>query len=101
MLFKIKKVKTEEETVEVQLPAFFKEGQWFYMITEDQTVIRLSELAKGLVITIWEKENLFHDDHIQEAYKGVPVSPYEFFKVWHQAMDLMEATIQTPLFTTK
>lgn len=97
MLLKIKKVKTEEETVELKLPAFFREGQWFFMITEEETIIRVHEPSRGTVITSWEKDNLYHEDHLQEAYKGVPVSPYDFFKVWHLAMDHLEQTIQTPL----
>lgn len=89
-----------EETVELQLPAFFQYAYEMYMITENETVVRIWEdIASGVLLSTCIKGSPNHEYKLSEAIQGRPISAYDFFKVWHLAMDHLEQTIQTPLLT--
>ena len=98
MLFKVKKQTTEEVVVELKLPAFYKEvGDWYLMITENETIVRVSPICKGACIVTCTKDCINHPNYMEDCMKATPVTPYEFFKAWHLIMDHLEEEMHQPL----
>ena len=72
MLFELKK--TEVNTVEVKLPAYFKSKYRFYMINENQDLISCSD--QSIFLTPCKK--LFWESNVTEALLETPSTKEEF-----------------------
>lgn len=64
------KVKKE---IELETPAYFKDGKTFSLIT----VTHVINVSTSL-LAVWEKGNLFYSSYLTEALKGEPSTKEEF-----------------------
>lgn len=94
----IKRRKSEEETVTLELPAFFRKvSEYYYMITEDQAIIRVSELYEGVSIRTFTKDHVLNAEILREATESEAINAYQFMKHWHLSMDHLTAKMLQPI----
>lgn len=73
MKINIKVEQKVQKEIELETPAYFKDGKTLSLITETQ-VINVSPSLLG----VWEKGDLFYSSYLTEALKGEQSTKEEF-----------------------
>lgn len=89
MLIKIPSTKT----IEVSLPAFFKKDTWYFMITKNETVVRISAPSFSCCICTTSKESIFHEGDSKQAAQGEEITKEQFYEVWDQVLRHLETQV--------
>lgn len=74
--------KQVEETVEVSLPAYFKDMFGHFCINIDESVIQIYAAQ----ITVWKARSAGAKDAILSIVKGTPISQEEFEQAYDETM---------------
>lgn len=62
-----------QKKIELETPAYFKDGKTLSLITETQVI----NVSPSLLV-VWEKGNLFYSSYLTEALKGEQSTKEEF-----------------------
>lgn len=85
--------KQVEETVEVSLPAYFKDMFGHFCINIDETVIQIYPAQ----ITVWKARSAGAKDAIYTAVKTTPITHEEFECAYKRAMATIQAAYESSL----
>lgn len=97
MLLKIKKVKTEEETVELKLPAFFKSEYYAVAINEDSVIEVTYKGDTGHLIMSTKNTTSLYSQKVGDYIQREPITKTEFYFVFEQALKSLDEQISKPV----
>lgn len=80
MLVTLPKTEKVKQTVELKLPAFFKNDYWYYAILTNENVISVSiSLQIGCLIHMTTSIDPGHSTRIADALECNPITETEFY----------------------
>lgn len=94
MLVQIKKQTQIEtvETVELKLPAFFKDYNTYYMIQEN-SVVEVYYTDEWAFVSVHKNNGNLFSGKVREAIKHEPISKTEFYFILDHAYQIHESEI--------
>lgn len=90
MLLKIKRQIEETETIELQTPAYFKDGNEFWKIADENNFIKV--LGKRM-ITAWDTTGYCFTNDLQEIVKHESATEAEFMNAFNAVMSVINPLI--------
>lgn len=85
--------KQVEETVEVSLPAYFKDLFGHFCINKDESVVQVYPAQ----LTVWRAKSAGAKDAIHTAVKTTPITHEEFECAYRQTMATIEGAHESSL----
>lgn len=96
MLIQIEEKQTVTKSIELKLPAFYKDYNHYHMINEKETLITLFISADYFSMRVMTKEISTYNIDVTEALEGSPIEHEDFYAVWDKIIKKLENEVLKP-----